>query len=143
MTDPLVELKALEHLDSIDSLAAYLKGRTWLTPQEARLLYLDKQYMAECQTRAFRIRWGEAFAQVAYIMAWKPRPNEDRFPVNEINVDRRVSWVASRSNLPRDFVAYLLKRIESLFRYRALLELDDDPPVDDFQENRYQNSGAA
>ena len=115
-----------------------LHGRIALTVREDRLRCLERTYMTECQTLEFRQRWGAAYAAPAYHMQWIPASNEVKFQENIIDEKRMFKWLSMRTAIPVVKVEAILETISDIYTLRELMGIEDEPPVLNRNENRYE-----
>lgn len=109
------EREALNHIAEQAEAWGRTQGRTWLTPVEAEVLRLDRQYMRHCHTDEFRQRY-PGHALTAYSLG-------------EREHKLRIQWIALRAHFMPAKVTELLQQIDWVYDLREALGMDGDAPI--------------
>lgn len=111
-----IEPAALERIDEESMVWTSARGRTYLWSDEQRALALERRYLRECTTRSFAAKY-DAFAQTHH---------ESGGPVG---TKLKYAWIARQMDSSPDAVEHLLNGATLVYELRALLDMDETPPV--------------
>jgi hypothetical protein len=110
-----VEPEALASIDAQALVWCASQGRTWLWQDEHRAVNLDRRYMRECDTFKFKAKYP----------SFEPKYRSDGRMIERI----RLAWVARQMELGALQTWMLLSAAETVFKQRAMLDMDAAPEV--------------
>jgi hypothetical protein len=112
---PMVEPYALEVIEQQAQLLKATDGRTYLTPDEYKLLNLSKKYLAEADQLDYRHKF----------YGFEPRYRSDGTLVEQF----MYRWISSMTGYSVSYIEGLLITCENVYRMRAVLGYDSEPEV--------------
>jgi hypothetical protein len=112
---PVVEPHALAAIEHLAKLWQVERGRTFLTPDEFRVLNLSKRYLHECDRHEWK----------AKNSGFEPVYRKDGSLVEKI----MFSWVSRMTGFAVSYVETLLISCENVYHMRAAIGMDGLPEV--------------